>query len=51
MELKTFKVRYYPSPESSAISECIWTGKDEEDCLKTWRDVHPLWAVKEIKEQ
>lgn len=51
MELKTYVVTYYPYATSDMKTAAYWTGKDEEDCRRSWEATHPLWALVSLKEK
>ena len=51
MELKTYVVTYYPYATSDMKATAYWTGKDEDDCAKSWERQHPLWSIVSLKEK
>ena len=51
MELTVYQVIYLPFPDSDSLSAAYWTGKDEDDCRKSWERAHPSWPVKSVEEK
>jgi hypothetical protein len=51
MELKTFEVTYYQYLNSDMKTTGLWTGKDEDDCRRSWEATHSLYALISLKEK